>query len=571
MATILAVIAAVAAVVGLVYAYVSPQEVPRRTQWKALLTGELRPVLALAAGATVALFLLSLPSGKPFSPGLTLGWGVLIGGLVGLYAWFEASGSFAGEAASARTVGMLAAAALGPAAALLIFRGYPNEALMGCAGGAVLVAAIGWAIVRPREDGIGAREPRSEERGVRSENGDRVAAEAAPTGTGRGLEVFALATAAVCAGCVLAILHFPRAHPGHVWGGYWVLPALAMAAAALAVAVVAGAGPSGRWGPLLRALAPGAVVVVLVGALGSKLLPKLDWDLPLYGLVAIGFIVAMLAQLELGPDASPADGSRLSCGPSKRHCARPVGLTFAAVLLTLATVAVAFKRLHGYGECLALLAGLPVAAVTYLGSGRGRDSVTGPIAMGAAGILLLMTLNRLFVEQVGTSWALDFQQHYDTFAVVLGIGACFALMAFAARGVQQGRAGRPPGTQIPRAIFLGLAVGLVPLVLAALWGAKAVNAFLIGLVFAQATWMLLAAWTVGEERRMVLVGAPQVLCTAAILVAIQLGPHVLELELSRGVKLIIAAAIMLAAIIWVLVDSRRRLPAEGEGGDGTPL
>jgi hypothetical protein len=81
--------------------------------------------------------------------------------------------------------------------------------------------------------------------------------------------------------------------------------------------------------------------------------------------------------------------------------------------------------------------------------------------------------------------------------------------------------------------------------------------------------MLLAAWTVAEERRMVLVGAPQVLSVAAVLVATQLGPHVLELELSRGVKLIIAAAITLAAIIWVLVDSRRRLPAEGEGGDGT--
>jgi hypothetical protein len=460
---------------------------------------------------------------------MTLGWGVLIGGLVGLYAWFEASGSFAAEAAAARTVGMLSAAALGPAATLLVFRGYPNEALVGCAGGAVLVAAIGWAIVRPREDGV--------------------AAEAAPTG--RGLEVFALATAGVCAGCVLAILHFPRAHPGHVAGGYWVLPALAMAAAALAVAVVSGAKPAGRWGPLVRALVPGAVVVALIGALGSKLLLKLDWDLPLYGLVAVAFVVATLAQGEEGEGA------------------RPVGLTFAAVLLILATVAVAFKRLHGYGECLALLAGLPVAAVTYLGSGRARDSVTGPIAMGAAGILLLMTLNRLFVEQAGTSWALDFQQHYDYFAVVLGIGACFALMAFAARGVQQARAGRPPGAQIPRTIFLGLAVGLVPLALAALWGAKAVNAFLIGLVLAQATWMLLAAWTVAEERRMVLVGAPQVLSVAAVLVATQLGPHVLELELSRGVKLIIAAAITLAAIIWVLVDSRRRLPAEGEGGDGT--
>ena len=50
-------------------------------------------------------------------------------------------------------------------------------------------------------------------------------------------------------------------------------------------------------------------------------------------------------------------------------------------------------------------------------------------------VLLLLTLNRVFLERVGRSWALDFQQHYDYLAVVLGIGACFALMAFAARGI----------------------------------------------------------------------------------------------------------------------------------------
>jgi len=149
MQTVLAAVAAGAAVLGLIFANLFPEAVPRRTRWRVLTAGELRPALVLAAVSAVVLFLLTLPSTKPFSPGLTLGWGILIGAVLGLYALFEASGSVAGQSGGVRTAGLLSAAALGPAAILLIFRGYPNQALMGCAIGAVLVAAICSCLARP--------------------------------------------------------------------------------------------------------------------------------------------------------------------------------------------------------------------------------------------------------------------------------------------------------------------------------------------------------------------------------------------------------------------------------------
>jgi hypothetical protein len=532
MATVLAAVAVGAAVLGLIYANLSPQDEASLTRRRMLLTGEFRPVLLFAAASVVLLFLLSLPAAKPFSPGLTLGWGVLIGGLLGLYVLYEAAGTSTEEGSAARAVGVLSAAALGPGAVLLIFHGYPNQALMGCAIGAVLMAAIGWAVLQP----LVARP---------AGDGDD------PLAWCRGVEVFALATVAICAGCNLGIDHFPRAHPGHFAGGYWSFPALATAVAALAVAVVSGVGGSdGKRGLLLRALAPGAAVVVLTGALGARLLPKLAWDLPLYGLLAFGFIIAALGH-SADDDGNP----------------RPVALTFGAVLLVLAVVAVAFRRLHGYGEALALAAGLPVVAVAYLRGGRGREAVAGAAGIGAVSILLLMLLNRLFLEHSFSTWALDFQQHYDMLAVVLGIGACFALMAFAARGAEQAGQGGSAAALLPRTVFLGLAVAVVPLALAVLWGAKAIGAFLIGLVFAQATWMLLAAWTVGDDRKRVLIGAPQLLCVAATLVAIELGPRVLALELSRGHKLIIAGALMLVAVIWVVADAWRRSAGGGERAD----
>lgn len=541
MQNILAVITAGASVLGLVYANLPRRNMPRSSRWRAMTAAGLRPLLIFTVCWLLVFFLLTTPTFPPFSSGLTLGWGFLIGGILGLYAFVAASGEMPDR--YARTVGLLSAAALGPALILLIFHGYPNEALVGCALGAVLVGAIASSTLRPL-----------------AANSD--GAEADARSAYRGVEVFALLTTAIAAGTRLAIEHFPAPANAPVYGGYWAFPVLMVMAGTLAVILLSYERPGKwqRWSALLNGIGAAAVMVILTAVLQVKLLPALAWQLPLYGLLAFGFVLAVFMrerQAEEGEDF------------------RPVTLAFAAVLLALVVVAVAFQQLQGYGEALALLPALLLVAVTYLGYARRSEPVGESLAVGGVSVVLLLMLYRLFLETTGRGWRLDFQQQYDLFSLLLGAGACFGLLAFAARGMARAQQVADAGKSslrvlLARTVLLGIFVTAAPVALAAVWGVKSVGAFLAGLVVGEAVWMLLAAWTVGKERAHVLMVAPHLFFVAAALIAVQFSPLAISADFSRMTKLAILGAITLGILIWVFIDAigrareadRRRLAAE---------
>jgi len=537
MQTVLAGVAVAAAALGLVYANLAPQEGRGGSRLQALVGAGLSSLWPFCALWIAVLFLLTTPTAAPFSRGLTLGWGFLIGAVLGLYALYEAYGSFRGPDWHARAVGLFSAAALGPAAILLVFRGYPTEALTGCALGAVLLAAIGAGILRPS---YVASPP------------DRREARAAY----RGLEVFALLSVTVAAGARLGLDHFARLAPGAVEGGYWAFPALAMAATALMLILLAGE-VSIKWlEDTDLTWQAGLFVVALTGLLQGRVLPGLGWELPLYGV--LGLVVVLYALSSAG----------------KADEERPVVLAFGAVLLALAVATLAFKSLHGYGEALALLAAAPVAAVAYLRAERAREPLAESLTFGAATLCLLLALYRVFLETAGRGWAMDFQSHYDYLCVLLGVGACFGLLAFASQGVESVRRARAHGKSgiallMARTTLLGVVIAAVPVVLTAVWGVKAIGGFLTGLVIGEATWMLLAAWVVGEERQKVLAAAPHVYFLAAALLATQFAPQVLALELTRAHKIALVAVITVVAVGWILADAlgRARLSRRRETAD----
>ncbi len=522
MQTILTVAAIAASLLGMVYAALSRRAVPAAPRPR-----ELTPLLWGIVLVAVVLFLCTLPTAPPFATGLTLGWGWLIGAVLGLYALAMEARNGGDAPGAARVTGALSTACLGPALVLLLFRGYPNEALLGCALGAVMVAFLAAGLARTlfaaAADIAGARD------------------------YFRGIELFAFAMVTVTAGARLGVEHFPHATPGDTAGGYWVFPVLALAVTALTPALWLHAGNERlrRWLPLLYGITAALVAVIVTAVAQARLLPALSWPSVVAGALAIGLIAVALTREESVAEDPQA--------------IRPLGLAFGLALFMLAVMIVAFRGLHGYGQALVLLGALPIAAALYLSADRVRASLVPALGLGAVSLGVLLTLYRVFLERAGRGWTLDFQQHYDLFAVLLGAGAIFGLLAYNARGQERLHrmltAGRwRPVLLLARQALLGAFLALTPLVLAALWGGHAIGAFLAGLIIGEAMWMLLAAWVAGEERVNVLISAPHLSCLVAVLAAVQFAPLVLALALSNTVKVVLAAGITIILVGWVLAE-----------------
>lgn len=526
MQTVIAAIAAGASVLGVLYANLPHRGIRWGARGQAIAAAGLLPAFIVATIAGLALFLLCLPTVRPFAPGLTLGWGVLIGTVLGLLALVESAQTLAQDGWVARSAGLLSLACLGPAATLLLFHGYPTDALLGCALGAVMVAAIS----------LGVR-------------GDRPAID--------GMLVFALATATLVGASRIGIAHFPRSSPEAVAGGYWALPMLLVMAGTLAVVLI----PNGwreRWQAsqaIAFGLVASAVAVAVAVVLQWKVLPGLVWTLPLYGLLTFAFL--------------------LWAGKREEGAGRPTAFASAAGFLILAIAAAGFIRLGGYGESLILATALPLIAMAFLGRPRANEPLTEALGIGGATVLALLVLSRVLQEQVGPEWALDFQTQYNLFALLLGSSAGFAFLAFARQPLEQltSTPDRRAGILawlIVRTLLLAIFIAGIPLAVTVLWGVKAVSALLAGLLIGNLLWMVLAAWTTGTERAMAIAAAPQVLSLAAALFTVQFAPLLLGWQAHRPQKLVLVGVLAVCVVLWVITDLVGRRITEGSVPDETP-
>ena len=523
MQTILAVIAVAGALVGMIFTTVLHRQAKPADEGGMPL-GMLKPLILFALITALALLLCTVPASSPFAPGMRLGWGILIGAALGVYALFEAGRGRQDAEGTLNTIGMLSAAALGPGLVLLIFHGYPNEALSGCALGALLVAGIGAAMLRPL---------------------CAVAEREIDAGTAHGVETFALATTCAAVGARLAIAHFPRG-AGGMQGGYWSLPALLIAVSALAFIVISGSWLNKwdiRWRPLVSGLIVSLIILIVLAPMQAKLLPALHWELAGMGLLAFGFVLAVLIRTEgLVTDF------------------RPTALAFGFAMLAVLVAAIAFRVQRGYGEILALLAALPLVAALSLQTARDRAPLTASLGVGGFTVLLLLAIYRLFLERAGRGMALDFQQQYEMLAVLLGAGVVFALLGFTGDNLRHARkllTGAKPNLAflIARTVLLGVLLTGVPLLLMTLWGARGAGAFLVGLIVSEVIWMTLSSMNAGEMRVAMLATAPHVYLLGAALVTVQVARLLLALGISRTGKLIVLAVLIVAAIAWVILEA----------------
>jgi hypothetical protein len=409
----------VAVLVAAVSLFIPAWVVPRRRPPTA---PSVVPALVLGALGVLVIFVLTLPASPPFSLGMRLGLGVLIGGVIGLQALWWAPRLATGEPYAAIYASASAVAAL--SLTLLLFSGNPGGALLGCALGFGLVAGVGQVMVG--------------------------GATTAP------LALAAILGGALAAGSVLALERFASSGER----GWWAYP-MALAASWLLGQAIAAAAVSPSDLPARRPVASTAIVAGAAAAaalvLGWLLASRLEPPLPVVGVLIAGLVTGFLASWVAV--ATTAEGAQPAAA------ARGAAL---AALLVLFLVVAAFRGLHGFGAAVALIAAAGLA-VSMAGWGR-SGAIAAALALGANFLLL-----RVFLERGDTLLGeVDASTHYTLLGMILGALLPILYASLHSR----------PGAG--RAVALGSLTAASPPIVLALWGQDAGVGLLAGLVIAPA-------------------------------------------------------------------------------------
>lgn len=456
---------------------------------------------------TLVFWAIAMQRRVPFSPGQGLAWGWLIGGATGAVAIvlsFRLS-EMAAAASAIRSVRLASLSIIfyglfSVSLAYSLFTSNPWEALMGFAMGAAMAA-----IIHTYMEHASGAEP-----AVRT-------------------QTWALFAITIAAGILLAVRHFD-ATLLRMW---WPLPILIATSIAVADYVGIEIASLGRLrdnpdkSSAIAALIGGALVAGLTAIYSSKIVHT--WELlevVAVGLV-IGAIVAWLASM-LSRNGGEADG--LEAGA-------------ACVLLIAAFATVAFKLWAGLGIALGLL-GIWAVAIPALGGKRGEGArlslshaLSWPLVLG-----LVILLFRVFLEQYGRPLrTTDLQINYTFIGALLGAKLPFVFSA----SVIRMRGARVGNAAIAGVALVGLVAAAAPLLLLVLWEIKAVLGFCFGLAAAMA-FMLYARLSGGDERY-----SAGLLAVASMLTAVQFTGPIMEMEITRCVRIIVLAVAVVLGGLWL--------------------
>lgn len=509
--------------------------------------------LVAAAVLVLVSFLCTIPGRPPFAAGMRLGIGLLIGGAFGVAAGavapaigaaFRQQSERAWIVAASAYLGLGSWALLGANLTLLLFRGYPNDALIGfglgcCVAG--LVLRIGGDVL----------------------NAERW----------RPLEAFVLTAVTLVAAVYIGVHHFALTEE-RIW---WALPLL-IASIGIAAAVVAmrfADVVAGRRRGLAMAIALLLAAALLAGlayALSLKVFPpQTTFWVVMCGLGAVLAIVWLLAAVRPSASDSPRT---LVAGSVQVAC-------MCAVLIVLAVV-VCFRLLAGYGIGLALVAAWAVGLVAvapWVGEKKQGDPSEEPGAGVSVGLTpcltvgLLVLLLRLFLERNPEAPRLELGIHYVFVGFVLGVLLPLLFAAFnlrtqerAARLLQHASPGAATRSVLLRTLCVAFFCAAVPLLVLFMWDFKAVLGLLAGLVAAQAILTVLYLWQgamlspqARDSGALILPGLGIVSVTVS-LVAIQFSHLMAPLVVAERIyKLYAVGAILLLAAVWLLVDAWRSM------------
>lgn len=468
-------------------------------------TARNRRIAWLTAGATLVLALLfwaiAMQRRVPFSPGQSLAWGWLIGGVTGAVAIllsFRLSEMIT-DTSPPRTARLAALSNLffglfAVSLAYSIFANDPMDPLLGFAMGAAMA-------------------------GILHTCTQYAASKTLPIRT----ETWAMFAITIAVAVVLASQHFDATQL-RMW---WALPILL----ATTITVVSYIGielsslgklrENAGGSHVLAALIAAAIVAGLTSIYAWKLFD--EWQL--LEVVAVGLgIAAIIGWIAAALARDQSEASGMEAGA-------------ACVLLVAAFATVAFKLWAGLGIAVALL-GAWTIAIPSLGdreNGRLREALSWPLYLG-----LSIVLFKLFIEQYGSDLhRSDVGIHYTFIGAMLGVMIPFVLAAALTR-LRETCA----KCAIAGVALVGLIAAASPLIPSVLWEARAGMGFVFGLTAAMA-FMLLSRLG-GETKYSV-----PLLAIAGQLAAVQFMFLLLDIEVTRAVRIEVVAVVGALALLWL--------------------
>lgn len=498
-------------------------------------TAELKPYLLAAAALLFGGALLTLFTGKPWSPGQTLAPGFVLGGFAVLAAAAAPARLALAGAEEERhryfwAALQVSAATLGLGVLLVVTPQQITDAMGGFALGAITAGLVvtGGALL-----------------GLSGDNED----------TAWGAENATLVAVTLAVATYLAALH--RGPSGlREW-----TPLPGLLAAVLAVglnvrAIFAREGGAGWLFTLLGVYLP-LGLIAWVSAYHLHGTPS--FLLAVAAGVGVGSLAALL---EPPPVAEPLPGPAFA-----RRWPLRMDVGLVAALVTLGAALLAFRTLHGYGVALAAL-GIAVV-LTSLPVRHADIARERPLIRGTLVLLLLLAIYRIFKDRYGDGISTDPDSHYYYVAMILGA----ALPALLGGSVSQwmrdvwsgdSSVAGQSGTR-SRALSVILRIGLAglgaltaPLLVWILLSDVAQGAFLVGLAVGTAFLLSghLSGWSQGT-------GAPErclarLLALGMALSAMQF-THLLEplADLTRTQRIEILAAVAAVALVGVMLTALR--------------
>lgn len=474
----------------------------------------------MAAGAVALLTLIfwavAMQQRLPYSPGQGLAWGFLIGGAAGAAAIVLSAKL--GEAGSVRTrqLSVLSMACLGlfgVSLTYLIYRGYPQVALVGFSIGAAMAGILGYFV-----RGLVTRRPDTLTR------------------------TWTLFAVTVAVGVMLAVYHFNEDSLRMWWPAPILMAVTVLAAGYIGVEI----GSAGRFRE--RPGAAYALAVLTAAALVVGLSTVYSWRIvdtwQLVHVTLVGMAAAVLiAWLAASADRHPSPSSGLEAAA-------------VAVLVVVAFAVAAFRLWSGLGIALGLVAGWTVA-LPALGMRETRAEgeahalwAPSKSLLAALSLGLAILLFRLFIEQYRRDLgAADLRIHYTFVGALLGAIVPFLLASSLFRlESPSGRARALAGT-----VMLGLLAAAAPVVLCLVWEIRAVLGFVFGLIAAEAFLVMLQS-TRHEGQEHLLARYPVgLLVIGAQLSAVQFVGPMLELEMTRQSRIWVLAGAATAGVVWLVV------------------